>query len=1079
MEIVAGAMHTLLPKLNTLLSGEYELQRGLHGKIKFLKDELESMHAALTNVPEAETTDDLDMIWAGSVRDLSYDVEDTIDKFMVDIKDNPCAHVPGIRGFFGRCFGLLTKAKKRHQIATNIEQIKRLVTEVAERRDRYRIDTIQQPTAQRIDPRLCGMFEESEKLVAINGPEQELSSLLMEQEGTSERQLKVISIVGLGGLGKTTLANVTYQQHRHQFDCDAFVSVSLKPDLMKILSSILHQVSDQGCAQSETWDAEELINKIRRVLINKRYFIIIDDIWDESAWKYIKCALIENNCGSRIITTTRLATVAISCCSDIDGTVYNLKPLLHDDSKRLFYKRIFGSEDGCQPELKEISEKILEKCSGVPLAIITIASLLATKEPNMSEWNRVHKSIGSGLEKCSKMDNMRQILSISYDGLPSVLKPCLLYLTVFPEDYTIPINQLVRRWIAEGFVHGQHDALHDDLYSLGISYIYELVNRSLIQPDAYGSIQTCRVHDMVLDLITSLSSKENLVRTFDGHQHADLPENVRRLSLQNNDEEQILTRATFSLTHVRSLIVFPGATNLMPPLSDIPVLRVLDLEHCRDLENRHIAGLGKLYHLRYLVLSDTAITELPAELGNLHCLHTLDLSNTSITELPSTTVHLKQLVRLYIEDSVKLPKGIGELNLLQVLSSIGVSSSPNIVGELGNLTELRVLHISLISGNGTWSKSYEKPLLDSMIKLQKIQELHIQPSGVTTEFIEEFEWFPQHLNSFLGGAFRLPNWMNSSLSNLQEINMWLSIIRHEDLQNLGDMPFLCRLFLSAGKVKSTKQRLVIGTDRSHFPCLYELRFDTGAMGIMFAQGAMPKLATVAIALGSRNTIDIYGDFNLGLENLYSVRQISVKILCNGSRRGEVDSAEADIRRALSQNRNNPTYNVTRCFEDQIILEEEEEVDEEIIEQEEIMPERVGPWGGEGRSNHDIKVAPMHLKSIKVSCGQVVDAIGFSYLDKKGKQHTTPLWGDYGGTVYTVNFAPSEFLKEVSGTFGPFFSFPNVVTSVELITNERSYGPFGNTKGTAFRARAKENGNIVGFFGSSTVYLDSIGVYIHA
>ncbi|XP_052136620.1 disease resistance protein RGA5-like isoform X3 [Oryza glaberrima] len=1014
MEVVTGAMHTLLPKLDTLLTGEYNLQRGLTGEIKCLKAELEIMQAALVRVSEAQMTDNMVKIWARSVREISYDIEDIIDTFMVHVEAQPSARLRGIKGFFIRSLGLLTRAKMRRRIAIDIKGIKVLVKEVAERRDRYRIDVvIDQPMAQAIDTRLHGMYEETTRLVAISGPTDELSSLLMEREGTSKRQLKVVSIVGVGGLGKTTLANVTYQRLRHQFDCDAFVSVSLKPDLKRILSSLLRQVSEEDYTNIETWEAEELINRIMRVLVDKRYIVIIDDIWDESAWKYIKCALVENNCGSRIITTTRSVNVAMSCCSDIDGTVYKLKPLLHDDSKQLFYKRVFGSEHGCHPELKETSEKILKKCGGVPLAIITIASLLANKPRNISEWNSVHNFIGSGLEKGFSMENMRQILSISYNDLPSILKPCLLYLSVFPEDYSIPTDQLVRRWIAEGFVHGQHDTV--SLLQLGFSYFFELINRSMIQPEHLTDYESCRVHDMVLDLIKSLSTEENFVTTFDGYQHADLPEKVRRLSLQNNEEGHNLTDATLNLSHLRSVIVFPGATNLMPPLSNLPVLRVLDVEHCRDLENHHIAGVEKLFHLRYLGLRDTNVTKLPKEVGNLHCLHTLDLSHTSITELPSTAIRLKQLVRLYIEDSVKLPKGIGKLKLLQVLSSIGVSSSPDIVGELGYLTELRVLHISLISGTGTWCKSYEKPLLDSMFKLQKIQELHIQSFGVPTDFIADLGWFPQHLKDFLGGGIsRLPSWMNSSLSNLYQINMSLYILRQEDLQNLGLIPILRYLYLSIVEIESTEERLVIGTGSSQFQCLYHLSFDScRAMGLMFVQGALPNLVSLDITLRARETKDLYGDFNIGLENLCSVRKVSVKIRCTSCRRCEVDSAEADIRKAIVNNPNNPMFDITRCYEYE--LDEEQHHDNlEAIEEEEQLQ---------------------------------------------------------------IHLDPSEIVTEVSGTCGPFSQFPSVVTSLQLVTNLRSYGPFGQAKGTKFRTRVKQNGSIVGFFGRSTIYLDAIGVYV--
>ncbi|KAF8690783.1 hypothetical protein HU200_041172 [Digitaria exilis] len=186
----------------------------------------------------------------------------------------------------------------------------------------------------------------------------------------------------------------------------ALERVSEAPVMEKqILSSILRQVTGEDYVAIETWDVMEIINKTRLFLVDKRYIVILDDIWDKSAWKHIKCALVDNNCGSRTITTSRLLDVAASCCSEFDGSIYNVKPLSHYNTKKLFYKRIFGCEDGCHPELKEISENILKKCGGVPLAINTIASLLAS-----GRLSRLPKWINSSLLCLSTLDMTLNIL---------------------------------------------------------------------------------------------------------------------------------------------------------------------------------------------------------------------------------------------------------------------------------------------------------------------------------------------------------------------------------------------------------------------------------------------------------------------------------------------------------------------------------------------------------------------------------------------------------------------------------------------------------------------------------------------
>jgi hypothetical protein len=185
------------------------------------------------------------------------------------------------------------------------------------------------------------------------------------------------------------------------------------------------------------------------------YFIVIDDIWSCSVWNTVRHAFIENQCGSRIITTTRILDVA----KQANG-IYELRPLSPSYSRKLFYQRVFGTEDGAPPNhLAEVSENILKKCGGVPLAVITIASLLATKrrkENADKHWYQVYQSMGSGLEESTDVKDMRRILSISYYDLPPHLKTFLLYLTLYSEDYGIIIEHVIYKLIGEGIIRKQH-----------------------------------------------------------------------------------------------------------------------------------------------------------------------------------------------------------------------------------------------------------------------------------------------------------------------------------------------------------------------------------------------------------------------------------------------------------------------------------------------------------------------------------------------------------------------------------------------------------------------------------------------
>ena len=342
------------------------------------------------------------------------------------------------------------------------------------------------------------------------------------------------------------------------------------------------------------------------------------------------------------------------------------------------YERIFGKEDKAKhidvdEQLTEISDRILKKCAGVPLAVVTIASLLASKRRNKLEWYDVCNSIGAGLEENNAVKDIRKVLSLSYYAMPSHLRTCLLYLSMFPEDYEINKGHLICLWIGEGFI--QPSKQERSLFEIGESYFNELVNRSMIQTkyDSYsGTIDSCRVHDMVLELICSLSGEENILTIWNHVDHSSVSEKVRRLSLQNCKAGHGIPMATMNTEHVRSVVVFPPAIGHVPALPNFRVLRVLDLEYCDLRQDYSLRYLGNLLHLRYLGLCRTRIDQVPEELGNLSFVQSLVISFNKIRSLPSTTTLLTHLLQLDIDERTRVPKGIGSLTVLEVLSELGI-----------------------------------------------------------------------------------------------------------------------------------------------------------------------------------------------------------------------------------------------------------------------------------------------------------------------------------------------------------------------------------------------------------------------
>uniref|UniRef100_R7W2S3 Putative disease resistance protein RGA4 n=1 Tax=Aegilops tauschii TaxID=37682 RepID=R7W2S3_AEGTA len=299
-----------------------------------------------------------------------------------------------------------------------------------------------------IDPRISVIYKHAAALVGTDGPKKEVVSLLT----VTEKKLKVVSIVGFGGLGKTTLSNQVYNDLDGQFDCKAFIPVSQKPDMPRLLNSLRLKLGIND--SSGICEVQDIIDQLREHLANKRYSIIVDDLWDEEAWDIIRCAFPENGNGSRVIVTTRVEAVAISACSYHYEHIYKMKPLSSEDSRKLFMGRVFGSENKCPSNFEEVSNEILKKCGGLPLAIITIASLLASRrERSRNDWENIQNSLGAQFAINPTLKGMRNILNLSYMNLPLHLRTCFLYLERLrnggstSEEMTRPTNctYMIRR----------------------------------------------------------------------------------------------------------------------------------------------------------------------------------------------------------------------------------------------------------------------------------------------------------------------------------------------------------------------------------------------------------------------------------------------------------------------------------------------------------------------------------------------------------------------------------------------------------------------------------------------------------
>ncbi|TKW26976.1 hypothetical protein SEVIR_3G226500v4 [Setaria viridis] len=808
-----GALQPVVEKLTALLGDEHERFKPTRGEIELLAQELDAIKAFLIEKSEVEDPGEEDRLWMKDVRELSYDIEDSLDEFMLHAGDKSAKP----DGFMEKIRSLLENTKSCHRIAKEIEDLKKKAIDAAERNQRYSAGD--QPVASAyiasVDPRALAMFEDVTKLIGIDGPNGELIRLLEKDEtgdGSAQQQTRVISIVGSGGTGKTTLAHQVYQKLEGRYNHRAFLSVSRNPDIKGILRTILYEVVRQkdfeavikGDYVSRVDGEDQLVTKIREYLTGKRYFILLDDIWDVQTWNSIKDIFPMTSCGSKIITTTCTNDVAQECCrSSTNGHIYNITPLSMADSTQLFYRRLFNPEEKCPSHLEEISGQILEKCAGLPLAITAISGLLSSKKKTKEKWDRVKKLIGRGLERNSSDEVMSKILSLSYFDLPLHLKACLLYLSIFPKYYTIGKQNLIRRWIGEGFIHEQNGI--SAAYDLGERCFNDLINRSLIQPagrDKFFEVNSCRVHDTVFDFIVSKAIEENFVTLIGVPGVNPIAGNkVRRLSIQNDGE----IPSELVLSSVRSLNVFGGNMEI-PSLLEFRLLHVLAFEDCKQLKDDHLADVGNLLHLRHLRLNHAnAVTKLPEATAELKHLGTLEVhGHDTLMEIPAAICQvgrLECLVTLVVtDDYAVLPDKIVDMKALRVLEGVSVyRQSIDFIRRLGELTDLRKLGMIFVNSyaDEEWEEKYEE-IVSSIYKLTKanLDSLHIYTLNEPPELLDNLSKEhpdPLGLRELVieGDAVSgLAAWWGL-LVNLQKLLFCADeSVSEEDVETLRSLPFL-------------------------------------------------------------------------------------------------------------------------------------------------------------------------------------------------------------------------------------------------------------------------------------------------
>ncbi|XP_059462094.1 putative disease resistance RPP13-like protein 3 [Corylus avellana] len=664
----------LIEYLSGLLKDEANFLDGVEDRVNSLIAELSFINIFLKN-SEGKRNDEIVKEVVRQIRDVSYEAEDVIDSFMNQVAEHRR------RSAMGRIIHSPFLANMRRNVGRKIVGIKEKINEIYNNKERYGIERAE-ATVNTVEEEAIHKHRREVEEDDVVGFVHD-STTLVEQLTNWDPKLDVISIIGMGGLGKTTLAKKIYNKLRvtRHFNCHVWVYVSQDFGTKELLLKILKELA-QLRIKFEDKSVDELKEELVKYLKEKRYLIVMDDIWTTEVWDEVRSAFPDISNGSRILITSRNKEVA----SHASLTPPYFLPFLNkNESWELFRKKVF-QRGTCPLELETMGRQIAEDCCGLPLSIVVLAGILAKKEKSLHIWSKFVGEVTSFLiTREEDTPICQKILFLSYSNLPRRLKPCFLYFSIYPEDFEIPIRSLMHLWVAEGFVQYTGHRFPEDVAEI---YLEELIDRSLIQVASRridGGVKTCRIHDLLRELCISESAKEKFVEVYSDYHLSTRKSISRRLSIQGNSGRYMSLNSSVP-THARSLFLF-GQTSRSDRVTwawvkrNFKFLRVIDFEG-EAISEVDVPTLNPTFiHLRYLkIIYNSVLPDFIVNLTNLQTLHIVArlIDPCESVCLPKVIFKLQSLRNLYLPEWWTLPCDSEEaLGNLKVLSMVSIDYHKN------------------------------------------------------------------------------------------------------------------------------------------------------------------------------------------------------------------------------------------------------------------------------------------------------------------------------------------------------------------------------------------------------------------
>ncbi|XP_024045788.1 putative disease resistance protein RGA3 [Citrus clementina] len=729
---------SLLDQLKSIAQNQvkekWRLVTGVEQQVGKLTTNLQAIQAVLEDAEQRQMKQDKAVtFWLDQLRDASYDMEDVLEEWITETRklqldedgdddddDDANAFVTlltKVCSFFpaaSNCFGGFKQLSLRHDIAVKIREISEKLDDIARQKDSFKFvenvsDNVKKP--ERV--RTTSLIDEGE----VFGRFDEKSELLSKLGESSEQHPHIISLVGFGGIGKTTLAQLAYNNDevKRNFEKVIWVCVSDTFEEIRVAKAIIEGLGESKEASSLS-EFQSLMSHIQRSIEGKKFFLVLDDVWDGNynKWQPFFLCLKNGHHRSKILVTTRNELVARMMGST---NIISIKQLAEEECWSLFKQlAFFGRSFEDREKLEPMGRKIAHKCKGLPLAAKVIGNLLRSKI-TVKEWQRMLDSEMWKLEEIGQ--GLLAPLLLSYNDLPSnsMVKRCFSYCAVFPKDYSMNKEELISLWMAQGYFNAEED---EEMEMIGEEYFNILAARSFFQEfKKYyedDDIMSCKMHDIVHDFAQFVSRKECLWLEINGTKESvinSVGDKVRHLGL-NFKGGASFPMSTHGLNRLRTILINDESPSnpslnssvLLELFSKLACLRALVIRQSSysNLIREIPENVGKLIHLKYLNLSELAIEILPETLCELYNLQKLDIRECRyLRELPAGIGKLKNM-RSLLNDKTRslkyMPIGISRLTSLRTLEKfvVGGGVDGGSTCRLESLKNLQLLRECRVEG---------------------------------------------------------------------------------------------------------------------------------------------------------------------------------------------------------------------------------------------------------------------------------------------------------------------------------------------------------------------------------------------